>query len=131
VRFEWALGYDSLPRRLAPLRPVAATGSTYLYLELGAPTPGRGLLMVADWEENFVFQWTLVRLDASGRGLGRVTSPAVWGNTQAQLTLDDLADTGAVLVVGSLLGGDDRSHPYDPDDGAAREAAYTVTLHPR
>ena len=131
VRFEWAVGYDTLPRRLAPLHPIAATGATYLYLDLGAASRGRGLLLVADWEENFVFQWTLVRLDNLGRGIGRVTSPAVWGNTQAQLTIDDLDGAKAVLVVGAMLGGDDRSHPYDPDDGEAREAAYTVTLHPR
>ena len=55
----------------------------------------------------------------------------MWGNSQAQLTIDDLDGASAVLVVGTMLGGDDRAHPFDPDDGEPREAAYTVTLHLR
>ncbi len=34
VRFEWAVPFASLPRRLAPLAPIEPTGMTYLWLDL-------------------------------------------------------------------------------------------------
>ncbi len=131
VRFEWSVGYDSLPRRVGPLRPVQPTGATYLWLDLAKAEPHSGVLFVAEWEESFVFQWCLVRVDAEGREIGRSTIGGVFGKHLAQQTINDLGDAAGLLIVGTSLGNDDRSNPFDPDVGPPREAAYEVTLHAR
>jgi hypothetical protein len=117
VRFEWAIEQRSLPRRLAPQLPVEATGATYVWLSLDenpSARPAR-LLISARSEESFVFQWAAVRVDAEGRELGRVGRGGVWGRDRIDLTVESLHDAAGLLIVGTNLGGDDRSVPYDPD----------------
>jgi len=131
VRFEWSVGYDSLPRNLAPANPVGPTGSSYLWLDLSGVTAASRLSFVARWEESFVFQWALVKLDKAGKELSRRIGGGVWGRDTLQLSLAKLDDAAAVLIVGTSLGNDDRSNPFDPDDGAPRPAGYEVTLYAR
>jgi hypothetical protein len=131
VRFEWSVPYESLPRRLGPLRPVQPTGATYLWLDLSKAKPASGVLFIAEWEESFVFQWSLVRVDGGGREIGRANVGGVFGQNLVQLTINDLGEAAGLLIVGTSLGHDDRSHPFDPDDGTPRAAAYEVTLHAR
>jgi len=129
VGFQWAIDYDSLPRRLAPLVDVYSTGASYLWLDTSGADPHAGLFFLAEWESSRAYQWALIRLDAQGRELGRSTTGGVFGHDRAEVTITDIDDAAAILMVGTHLGDDDRAHPFDPDDGTPQQAGYTVTLH--
>lgn len=130
VRFEWAVPYASLPRRLAPLRPIDPTGATYIWLAMEGAPAGSGLTFVADWELDVLFRWALVKVDRDGREVGRVTVPGVFGNTHAEQTVVGLDNLAGILVVGVNAGSMDRSRPFDPDEGPFMPRSYTVTLYP-
>ncbi|WP_281326222.1 hypothetical protein [Polyangium sp. 6x1] len=129
VRFEWSVAYDSLPRRLAPLRPIESTGTTYLWLDLqGAPEDAE-ITFAADWELGVFFHWALVKIDRAGAEVGRVVLAGINGATHADRTIRDLRGLAGLLVVGVNAGSIDRSHPFDPDEGPDLPRAYTVTLY--
>jgi hypothetical protein len=128
VRFEWNVPYASLPRRLAPLRPIGATGATYLWVDLAGAPPGTELTFVADWELPVLFHWALVKVDAQGTEAGRVTVAAIYGSTHAERTVVGLDGLAGLLVVGVNQGDIDRANPYDPDDAPYEPHGYTVTL---
>lgn len=130
VGFEWAVDYASLPRRLAPLNEVEATGSSFVYVDLQGADPHAGLRLIAEWETSFVFQWAIVRLDERGIELGRKVGGGVYGADTLQLTMADVDGAHALLVVGTNLGHDDRHADFDPDAGPPRAAGHTVTLYP-
>jgi hypothetical protein len=128
VRFEWSVPHGSLPRRLAPLRPIEPTGSTYLWLDLeGAPADAE-VTFVADWELGVLFNWALVKVDRAGVEVGRVSVAGIWGSTHAERTIVGLGGLAGVLVVGVNAGSIDRSHPFDPDELPGAPRSYTVTL---
>jgi hypothetical protein len=129
-RFEWSVPWPSLPRRLAPLWPLEPTGVTYLWLDLASAPETASLRFVAEWEEGLVMRWALSKVDAAGREVGRLTAAGKWGDSRAHLTMADLDGLAGILVVGTHLGADDRSEPYDPDEAPARPALYAVTLSP-
>jgi len=128
VRFEWSIDYRTLPRRVGPALPVQPTGATYLWLDLRSAPPDAQLLFVADWEIASVFRWALVKIDADGKEVGRLTPPGIFGNSRLQATVADLRDLAGILIVGTNLGSDDRSHPFDPDDGPPYARYYSVWL---
>ncbi|MDI1429979.1 hypothetical protein [Polyangium sorediatum] len=129
VRFEWAVAYDTLPRRLAPLRPIEATGATYLWLDLqGAPEDAE-ITFAADWELGVFFHWTLVKIDHAGAEVGRATIAGINGATHADRTIRDVRGLAGLMVVGVNVGSIDRSHPFDPDEGPELPRAYTVTFY--
>jgi hypothetical protein len=130
VRFDWAVPYASLPRRLAPRAPIQPTGSTYVWVDTSKAAADRGLVADIQWETSFVYQWSAVRVDREGRELGRMTSGGVFGKDRAQLTVESLNGAAGLLLVGVSLGHDDRSSAFDPESGAPREAGYELTLHP-
>lgn len=128
VRFEWTIPWSTLPRRLAPMRPIEPTGATYLWIDLaGAPEDGE-LGFVADWELGVLFHWALVKIDASGAEVGRVRIGGINGATHVERTLVGLRGLSGILVVGTNVGSIDRSHPYDPDEPATHPRGYTVML---
>lgn len=129
-RFEWSVPYSSLPRRLAPLRPIEPTGATYIWLDLEGAPAGAELTFAADWELDVLFRWALVKVDKSGREAGRVTVGGVFGSTHAEKTVVGLANLAGLLVVGVNTGSMDRSRPFDPDEGPFMPRSYTVTLYP-
>jgi len=131
VRFDWRVDYASLPRRLAPPRPLAPTGASYLWLDLSDLPPRHGLTFHARWEESHVFNWGLIRMDAEGKSIGAHFAGGVFGDDEAVTSLDDLSGAAALLIVGVHVGNDNRSLPYDPDAGPARVSSYEVTLHPK
>lgn len=131
VHFQWALGWDDLPKRVAPAYPLDPTGAGYVWLDLAGMPATAEVLIVTDWEETHVFQWAAVRLDEEGREQGRHLFGGTFGHAQAQLTLRDLKETAALLIVGTHVGNDDRSRPWDPESGEPRKAGYTVTVHPQ
>jgi len=130
ARFEWAVPYSSLPRRLAPLRPIEPTGATYIWLDLEGAPAGAGLTFVADWELDVLFRWALVKVDKSGREVSRVNVAGIYGSTHAEKTVVGIDNLAGLLVVGVNTGSMDRSRPFDPDEGPFMPRSYTVTLYP-
>jgi hypothetical protein len=126
VRFEWAVPFATLPRRLAPEQPVEPTGATFLWLDLVGAPKGAELTFVAEWELGCVFRWSLVKVDREGAEAGRIDVAGIYGATRAERTVvvDDLA---GLLVVGVNAGSLDRSQPFDPDVATA-PSGYLVTL---
>jgi hypothetical protein len=128
VRFEWAVPYDSLPRRLAPAAPIEATGMTYVWLDLAGAPPGAELTFVADWELPSLFRWSLVKVDKEGAEAGRVEVAGLFGSNHVERTVVGLDGLAGVMVVGVNAGSIDRSHPFDPDEQPLMPHSYTVTL---
>lgn len=128
VRFDWVLPFSSLPRRVAPLFPLEPMGSLYLWLELDRVEAGSNLGFRAEWEPPVTFRWTLVRVAADGRELGRVHPAFQERATSVEQTLVNLEGAAGILVVGTNLGGVDLKHPFDPDVAPYEPHACTVTL---
>jgi hypothetical protein len=130
VRFEWAVPFTTLPRRLAPLAPVEATGMTYVWVDLTGAPPGAELTFAADWELPSLFRWALVKVDKNGAEAGRIDVAGVFGASHAERTVMGLDGLAGVLVAGVNIGSVDRSHPFDPDEQPLMPHGYTVTLAP-
>ncbi|WP_437529985.1 hypothetical protein WME79_48835 [Sorangium sp. So ce726] len=135
VRFEWSLPYATLPRRVAPLRPIEPTGATYLWLDLSAESAAARpdlktaeITFVADWELPALFRWAIVKLDKQGAEAGRVDVAGVFGSSRAQRTVVGLDGLSGLLIVGVNAGSMIRSLPFDPDDAPFMPHAYTVWL---
>ncbi|XXX76896.1 hypothetical protein WMF30_55545 [Sorangium sp. So ce134] len=135
VRFEWSLPYATLPRRVAPLRPIEPTGATYLWLDLSAESaaarPGLAaaeITLVADWELPALFRWAIVKVDRKGAEAGRVDVAGIFGSSRAQRTVVGLDGLAGLLIVGVNAGSMIRSRPFDPDDAPFMPHAYTVWL---
>jgi hypothetical protein len=128
VRFEWALPFGSLPRRVAPMRPLEPTGSTYLWVDLAGAPAGAELTFAADWELPSIFRWALVKIDKDGGEAGRVEVAGVYGDGHVERTVVGLDGMAGVLVVGVNGGSFDRGHPFDPDEGPGMPHSYTVTF---
>ena len=128
VRFEWAVDFGSLPRRLAPARPIEATGASYVWLDLRSAPKGAELTFVADWEAPALFRWALVKVREDGAEAGRIDLAGIFGSTHAERTVASLDGLAGILVVGANTGSVDRSRPYDPDEDDPLARSYTVTL---
>jgi hypothetical protein len=128
VRMEWSVPWATLPRRLAPVRPIQPTGASYVWLDLADAPPGAELTFVADWELPVPFYWALVKVDREGREAGRVEVASIFGATRAERTVVGLDGLAGVLVVGVNGGHIDRVNTYDPDDAPHEAHGYTVTL---
>ncbi|MCC6522973.1 MAG: hypothetical protein IT373_09955 [Polyangiaceae bacterium] len=128
VRFDWVVPFATLPRRLGPRDHLRASGSSYLWLDVSQAAEHH-LQAFFTWDEGRVFRWTLVRVDAEGRELGRLDAPGVYGADGVHLSMADFQGAAGILVVGVHVGSDDRSAPLDPDDPVEPGAAYLVTLY--
>jgi hypothetical protein len=128
VRFEWAVPFTSLPRRLAPTRPLDPTGATYLWIDCADAPASAELTFVADWELPSIFRWALVKIDKTGAESGRVDIAGVYGDSHAERSVVGLSGLAGVLVVGINGGSTDRGHPFDPDEAPFMPHSYTVTL---
>lgn len=128
VRIEWDIAYTSLPRYLAPLRPIEALGATYIWVDLAGATDQSELTMKVDWEPPVAFRWAIVKLDGEGSETGRKELFGVLGSTQIETTLRDLRDAKSLLIVGVNEGIARRDLPFDP--GRLREAprSYSIQL---
>lgn len=128
VRFEWAVPFTSLPRRLAPTRPIEPTGATYLWVDCEGAPPDAELTFVADWELPSIFRWSLIKVDKTGAETGRVDIAGVYGDSHVERTVVGLGGIAGLLVVGINGGSTDRGHPFDPDEAPFMPHSYTVTL---
>src|SRR5262249_8177300 len=98
VRFEWAIRFDSLPRRLAPRAPIDPTGSSYVWIDLKGAPPGARLVLRAEWEPPTAFRWAVLRIDANGREVSRVAVTAEQRSTSAERNIDALDGLSGLLV---------------------------------
>jgi hypothetical protein len=130
VRFEWSVDHASLPRRLAPLRPIEPLGASYVYVDLANAKLPTQLTFVADWEGPGAFRWALVKLDKNGAATSRTDVVPVFGETQIQKTLPDLSTAAALLIVGVNEGDRSRDEPFDPSRPRAQARSYLLTLYP-
>lgn len=128
VRFDWVIPFSSLPRRVAPARPIEPTGAMYVWLALDRVPEGASLGFRAEWEPPVAFRWTLVKVAADGRELSRVHAAFQERGTQVEQTLVELEGAAGILVVGVNLGGVDLKHPFDPDVAPFEPHVATVYL---
>jgi hypothetical protein len=128
VRFEWSVPFSSLPRTLAPSRPVEPTGSTYLWVSLDGVPPRGGLAFVADWEPPVAFKWTLTVVAPDGTVLHTIDVPFLERGTHVERTLSDLDGGAGVLISGTNLGGIGPTYPFDPDFEPFEPHSYAVYL---
>jgi hypothetical protein len=126
ARRDWEIDWPISPRRLAPARPTAPTGSSYILIKRNGAPAGSRLRVEATWEEHAAFHWAIVKLAADGSELARVPVTAQDKATDAQITIDDLDQTAAILIV-AVNAGDD-SVPFDPDASVWEPHDYFVTV---
>jgi hypothetical protein len=128
VRFDWVIPFSSLPRRVAASRPIEPTGSIYVWLALDQVPSNATLGFQAVWEPPVAFRWTLVRVAADGRELGRLHPAFQERGTEVEQTLVELAGSAGILIVGTNLGGVELKHPFDPDVAPFEPHSCTVYL---
>lgn len=129
VFFEWSIPYASLPRRLAPARPLDPTGATYLWLDLANAPKDAEITFVADWELPAMFRWSLVKIDKSGAESGRIDVAGIVGTSHAERTVIFREELAGLIIVGTFTGSLDRTLPFDPDESPFMPHSYEVTLH--
>lgn len=129
VRFDWEIPLSSLPRRVAPLRPIEPNGAMYVWLDLDKKVPeGMDLGFQGEWEPPVSFQWTLVMVDSAGKELRRLNAPFIERGTKVELNVVDLSEARGIVIVGTNLGGVDLAHPFDPDYAPFEPHGCTVYL---
>jgi hypothetical protein len=126
VPLAWDIPWPSKPRRLAPRVPVAPTGSSYVLVHHAGASPGARLRIEIEWEEHALFRWAFVKLDASGRELGRVVVPTRERATATQMTLAALDGVDRILLVGVNTG--DPAYAFDPDDDVFEPHGFLLTV---
>jgi hypothetical protein len=126
IPFDWDIEWPHTPRRLAPHAPVDPTGASYINIRRANAAPRSRLRVEVAWEAHALFRWTLVKVDANGRELGRVPVPTTDRATEAQMTLVDLDNVDHVLLVGVNVG--DPTYHFDPDDVIWEPHGWLVTL---
>lgn len=127
VRFEWTVPLETLPRRLAPMRPIEAMGATYIWVDLKNAPEHLDLSFVADWEAGVLLHWAIVKVDSQGIEMGRITIAGIRGTNHAERSIVGLRGVAGLIVVGVNIGSIDRGLPFDPDEGEMARS-YTVTL---
>lgn len=127
VRFEWTVPLASLPRRLAPMRPIEAMAATYLWVDLKDAPDDLNLAFVTDWEAGVLFHWAIIKVDAQGIEMGRITTAGIRGSMHTERSLLGLQGAAGLIIVGVNAGSIDRGRPFDPDDGEMARS-YTVTV---
>lgn len=126
VPVDWDVAWPSAPRRLGPRAPVWPTGASYVVVRGAGARPGARLRAEIEWEEHSLFRWAFVKLDASGREIGRVVVPTTERATSAQMTLVELDGVDRVVLVGVNVG--DPAYAFDPDDEVWEPHGWLVTL---
>jgi hypothetical protein len=123
---DWVLPASSLPRRVASRYPIEPLGLTAVRIELDVPTKDLTVALRVDWEVPVPFSWTVVKLDANGRELGRLDFAFEPRVTFAEKHVTALDETRSLLVLGTNLGGIDASHLLDPDHAPFEPHSCTV-----
>lgn len=127
-RLEWVVGYESLPRRLLPSRPLDALGATYIWIDLSKAPDDGALTFQADWEHPFLFRWSLVKIRKDGSEDSRIKVPAVFGEYEVARVVHNLFGLAGILVVGENDAEWSKSQPFDPGEPRLTPKTYGVTL---
>jgi hypothetical protein len=122
----WDIAWPSSPRRLASPVPLGPTGSSYVLVHHAGAAPGARLRVEATWEAHAAIRWFVVKLDASGRELGRVPIAAQPRATEAQMTVINLDGVDSLLIAATNVG--DPFAPFDPDDETFEPHGWLLTL---
>lgn len=125
IRPDWDLPWPKSSRRVAPRTPVAPTGASYLVIHREGAGEARLRVEIA-WEEHALFRWAFVKIDATGREIGRVMIPTSDRATEAQMTLIDFDGADRVMLVGANVG--DPAYSFDPDDEVFEPHSWLVTI---
>ena len=128
MRFDWSIGYGSLPRRVSPERPIEPTGSTYVWVDLRSAPRGARLLLRMEWEAPVVFRWVLVRVRLDGSEASHVLVTSQQRSTSADRNLDDLDGLAGVAIIGINTGDLRLDDPFDPDVAPYEPHGYVLTL---
>ncbi len=112
---SWDLPLSSLPRRVATPVPIEPLGLFVVRVGIDRPTEHLSLGARMVWEPPAPFVWTIIKLDAKGEVLGRVTVAYQERTFEAERQILELNGVGSLLIVGTNLGGVDLSHSLDPD----------------
>jgi hypothetical protein len=107
-------------------RTTFPSGASYILVRRAGARPEARLRVEIDWEEHALFKWALVKIDASGRELGRVPIATKERATEAQITLADLGAADRILLVGVNVG--DPAYQFDPDDAVWEPHGWLVTI---
>jgi hypothetical protein len=126
VRFDWVLPASSLPRRVAPRRPLEPLGAAYTWLVLDRVTLGKALAIRAEWEPPASFRWAVLTLAEDGRVLRRFDLPYVQNASSSERSIVEYDGAKYLLIVGTSLGGIDLAHPFDPDHEPFEPHGFTL-----
>jgi hypothetical protein len=122
----WEIDWPTSPRRLASPVPIAPTGSSYVLVHHDGASPGARLRVEATWEQHAAIRWFVVKLDAQGREMGRVSIAAPPRATEAQMTMVNLDGVSSLLIAATNVG--DPFAPFDPDDETFEPHGWLLTL---
>jgi hypothetical protein len=125
VRLDWDIEWPSAPRKLLSPRAVGPGGAVFIRVDRKGAAPGARLRIELEWENHARMKWLAVRLDANGREKSRVPVGIHDRTTEGNLTLTELDDSSAVLLVG-MNGGD--WVPFDPEDREWQPHGWIATL---
>lgn len=128
VRFEWSVPFSSLPRNLAPSRPVEPTGATYVWVAFDEDPGSSVIAFQAECESPVSFKWVIAVVGQDGRVLRRNDVPYVERETRVERTVSDLKGAAGLLIAGTNLGGLGPSYPFDPDFEPFEPHGYQVYL---
>jgi hypothetical protein len=128
ARFEWSIPVSSLPRTLAPARPIEPMGATYIWISFDQDIGAKRLVFLADSEPPAAFRWAIVVVGEDGKPIKRIDVPFLERETHVERIVDDLAGAKGVIVAGINLGGIGPSYPFDPDFEPYEPHSYTVSL---
>lgn len=123
---DWNLRATTLPRRVASKSPIAPLGLIAVRVELDVPTPNLSLAVRVEWEAPVPFAWTVVKLDAHEREIGRLDFAFEPRVTSAEKRIVALDETRSLLILGTNFGGIDATHLLDPDHSPFEPHGCTV-----
>lgn len=129
VRFDWAIAMPDAPRSLGPLRPLRATGASYLWIDTRSAPANGSLDILLRWEEGALIRLAVLTFSHEGEHLDTSLPAGLFGATEARNTLSNLTGVASVLVAVVHVGAGTPSVPVDPDSGP-RERNYAISLYP-
>jgi hypothetical protein len=129
VRFDWSIPYSSLPRRLAPARPVEPSGASYIWLSLDRVPEGKTLAVRARWETPDVFRFAFVLVDAQGVAIARFDPVSPQREPVMQTNIERLQGASGVVVVACNVGSTLPDVAFDPDILPYTPRSYELSLY--
>jgi hypothetical protein len=126
ARAGWHVGWPAQPRRLLDPIPVAPLGAAYVVIDTEGRSAKDSLHLEADWEDYGRMRWVVVKQDAGGTPIGEIPMGSLDRGTHASLTVEELASTARLLVVGVDVG--DTEAPFDSAAGEWEAHGWMLTL---